>query len=82
MIATEDNIFVRRIEDKEGALHIPPVYRRRNQVVMRAVTILCGPQAIVEPGETVICNKWQDNEIVVKGEKLLIIKPHHILAIQ
>lgn len=82
MIATEDNIFVKRIEENKGELHIPPMFQRKNQVVMRARTVLCGPDAIIGPGETVICNKWQDNEITIDGEKLLLIKPFHILAIQ
>lgn len=82
MIATEDNIFVKCIEEKEGALHIPPVFRRKNQIVMRGVTVNVGPEAIVGVGETIIFNKWQDNMIVINNETLLLIKPYHILAIQ
>lgn len=80
--AREDNIFVKIIEEKDGDLHIPPGFRRRNQPALRGTVEVAGPDAKVAVGDELIFHKWEDNELVYKGNKVLIIKPHSILAIK
>jgi len=82
MTATHDNIFVEPFIEKEGEVFVPPIFRRRHQMVMKGKTVHCGPNAIISEGETVLFSKWADNEITLEGKKLLMIKPYHILAIQ
>ena len=79
---TYDNIFVEPLTEKDGQVFVPPMFRRRHKETMKGITVKCGPDAIVSEGEEILFNTWQDNMIEFEGKKMLIIKPHHIIAIQ
>ncbi len=80
--ACADNIFVKVIEEKDGDLHIPPVFRRKNQPALHGVVIACGPTSRVQEKDEILFHKWEDNTIILNHETMVIIKPHSILAIK
>lgn len=79
---TEDNIFVKLLKEKDGVVHIPPVFRRKNQLALEGKVILAGPAANVKVGDQIIFHKLQENQILLNGDELLMIKPYSILAIK
>ena len=75
-------IFVKPIDQSESKLILPPVFRQLMETVKRGVVHFAGPQAHVSPGETIVFNKWQDSDIMVNGEKLLILQPNAVIAVE
>lgn len=80
--ATADNIFVRPQDETAGPIFIPPVFRRRHATAFRGVVVEAGPDALVNAGDNIVFNKWEDNPIVLNGNKVFTIKPSSIIAVE
>lgn len=75
-------IFVKPITEVGSKLILPPIYKKSLDTVQRGVVKACGPDSFVNPEETIVFDKWVDNSILLNGERLLIIQPNHIIAIE
>lgn len=75
-------IFVKPIVEIHSKLILPPVFQRNMETVQRGVVKACGPQSHVQVGETIVFDKWQDNGIELNGDKLLVIQPHSVIAVE
>lgn len=79
---TSDNIFVQVDKEKDGIIHVPPVFKRRHQICLSGVVVYCGPGSKIKKGDKIVFSKTEDNRITVNGKELLLIKPHAILAVK
>lgn len=75
-------IFVRPIIEANSKLILPPIFRQSMETARRGVVVHAGPKAFVEPGETIVFDKWTDNPIKINGEQLLTIQPHSVIAVE
>lgn len=58
------------------------MFKKNMETVRRGVVRACGPLSHVNVGETIVFDKWQNNGIQYKGEKLLIIQPHSVITVE
>ena len=85
-----DRVLIKRHklpEQTESGLYLPPVAQGKSNF---AEVIAVGPGKLnedgtlsdmsVKVGDTVLIGKWHGDEIVVDGEKCIIIKEGEILA--
>lgn len=82
LLPAADNIYVKPLEEKQGAVFVPPVFRRKNSTALRGVVKFAGPRSLVAVDDCLLFNKWEDNEVEVNGEKLLLINKAAIIAVE
>jgi co-chaperonin GroES (HSP10) len=75
-------IFVKPITEPGSKLILPPIYKKNLDTVQRGVVKACGPDSFVTPEETIVFDKWVNNEVILNGERLLIIQPHHVITVE
>lgn len=75
-------IFVKLISEVHSKLILPPVFQKRMENAQRGIVKACGPLSYVNEGEIIVFDKWADNAIELNGEKLLIIQPNAVVAVE
>jgi len=86
-----DRVLLRRKEPEEkskGGLFLPSAAQEKSQL---AEVVAIGSGRVnedgsvtalkVEPGMTVLLGKWGGDEVVVDGQKLLLVRESDILAV-
>lgn len=78
--------MVEPVEEEQGKIFIPPVFRDRMKNAYTGRVFACGPGSNgvpmpVKPGDTVVFNKWQGTQIEYQGKKMVVIKPNLIYAV-
>lgn len=83
MTPTSDNILISPIDKKVSAgLIVPPQYARKNKEFLSGKVISIGPKvSLVQTGDEIAYAKDTEIEIQYKGQKLVFIKPKHILGV-
>lgn len=75
-------IFVTPIEANESRLVLPPIFQQQMENAKRGVVKFAGPLSPVKPGETIVFDKWSGGEISLKGQRLLIMQPNAVIAVE
>lgn len=83
MTPTSDNILISPIDKKVSTgLIVPPQYARKNKEYLSGKVISVGRKvSMVHPGDEIAYAKDTEIEIEYQGQKLVFIKPKHILGI-
>lgn len=82
MEALGNHIFVSLQENTMDTIYIPPIFKEKNAPCFTGVVRYAAQGAIVKPGDIVAFNKWSGDELMYRGERLLLISPGTIFAVK